>query len=78
MPVSGVRMSENRITPSGLNARHGCSDTSTCTHACRSEEGHSCMMCVLFKAIYLTLNIHLNLQARHGCSDTPTRTCMQV
>jgi hypothetical protein len=30
MPARGVRMSENRITPSGLNARHGCRDTSTC------------------------------------------------
>ena len=30
MPVSGVRMSENRMTPSGLKARQGCSDTSTC------------------------------------------------
>lgn len=32
MPVSGVRMSENRMTPSGLNALHGCRDTSTCVH----------------------------------------------
>ena len=30
MPVRGVRMSEKRITPSGLKACHGCSDTSTC------------------------------------------------
>jgi hypothetical protein len=29
IPASGVRMSEKRITPSGLNARHGCRDTST-------------------------------------------------
>lgn len=28
-PVMGVRMSENRMTPSGWKARHGCSDTST-------------------------------------------------
>jgi len=35
MPVSGVRMSENRITPSGWNARHGCSETSTCAPAQR-------------------------------------------
>ena len=32
MPVRGVRMSENRMTPSGLNALHGCRDTSTCAH----------------------------------------------
>lgn len=30
MPVRGVRISENRITPSGLNARQGCKDISTC------------------------------------------------
>ena len=30
MPVSGVRMSENRMTPSGLNACHGCREISTC------------------------------------------------
>jgi len=30
MPVRGVRMSEKRMTPSGLNARQGCKDTSTC------------------------------------------------
>ena len=31
MPVRGVRMSENRITPSGWNARQGCSEISTCS-----------------------------------------------
>ena len=31
MPASGVRMSENRITPSGRNASHGCSEISTCS-----------------------------------------------
>lgn len=31
MPVSGVRMSENRMTPSGLKALQGCSETSTCS-----------------------------------------------
>ena len=31
MPVSGVRISENRMTPSGLKARQGCSEISTCT-----------------------------------------------
>lgn len=30
MPVKGVRMSENRMTPSGLKARQGCSEISTC------------------------------------------------
>lgn len=30
MPVSGVRMSEKRMTPSGLNACHGCREISTC------------------------------------------------
>ena len=30
MPVKGVRMSENRITPSGLKARQGCKEISTC------------------------------------------------
>jgi hypothetical protein len=29
MPDSGVRMSLNRMTPSGLNASHGCSEIST-------------------------------------------------
>lgn len=29
MPGRGVRMSENRITPSGLNACHGCREIST-------------------------------------------------
>ena len=29
MPESGVRMSLNRMTPSGLNASHGCSEIST-------------------------------------------------
>ena len=39
MPVRGVRMSENRITPSGLKACHGCSDTSTCAEG-RSIQLH--------------------------------------
>lgn len=30
MPVKGVRMSENRMTPSGLKGRQGCSEISTC------------------------------------------------
>ena len=30
MPVRGVRISENRITPSGLKARQGCREISTC------------------------------------------------
>jgi hypothetical protein len=30
MPVRGVRMSLNRMTPSGLNASHGCREISTC------------------------------------------------
>jgi hypothetical protein len=33
MPVRGVRMSENRITPSGLKALQGCNETSTCSTA---------------------------------------------
>lgn len=33
MPVRGVRMSEKRITPSGLNARQGWSETSTAMSA---------------------------------------------
>ena len=32
IPVSGVRMSENKMTPSGWNALQGCSEISTCTH----------------------------------------------
>ena len=31
MPDRGVRISENRMTPSGLKATHGCKDTSTWT-----------------------------------------------
>ena len=29
MPAKGVRMSENRMTPSGRKASQGCRDTST-------------------------------------------------
>lgn len=36
IPVSGVRMSEKRMTPSGWNARQGCNEISTCTHMGRS------------------------------------------
>ena len=36
IPVRGVRMSENRITPSGWNALQGCNEISTCSHTTQS------------------------------------------
>ena len=37
MPVRGVRMSEKRMTPSGWNARQGCSEISTCSQTRKIE-----------------------------------------
>ena len=45
MPVRGVSMSENRMTPSGLKARHGCIEISTCSISAVTKPGHRMMLC---------------------------------
>ena len=49
MPVRGVRMSENRMTPSGLNACHGCREIST--YKCRTSWAVCSVRCHQFSAV---------------------------
>ena len=50
MPVRGVKMSENKITPSGLKALQGWRDISTCSQAP--------VTLLLYLSKYLRLKLH--------------------